>query len=99
MFELVAAALGGASKFAASDLRLGSSSRDPGVAPCAENTGSHSGDGGFGEVDVFLSWSWSIDLFSLDLLAFAKNLLIRGPMVMTRLLVRRAVLSHLVVAA
>ena len=27
---------------------------------------------------VFLSWSLSIDLFSLDLLAFAKNLFIRG---------------------
>ena len=46
-----------------------------------------------------MSWSWSIDLFSLDLLAFAKNLFIPGPMVMARFLVRREVLSHLVVAA
>ena len=53
MFELVAAALGGASKFAASNLRLGSSSRDPGVAPGAEHAGSNSRGGGFGEVDVF----------------------------------------------
>ena len=41
VFELVAAALGGASKFAASNVRLGSSSRDPGVAPRAEHTGSN----------------------------------------------------------
>ena len=53
MFELVAAALGGASKFAASNLRLGSSSRDPGVAPGAEHAGSNSRGGGFGGVDVF----------------------------------------------
>ena len=53
MCELVAAALGGASKFAVSSLRLGSSSRDPGVAPGAEHAGSNSRGGGFGEVDVF----------------------------------------------
>ena len=100
MFELVAAALGGASKLAAPNLRLGSSRRDPSVAPGAEHAGSNGRGGGFGEVDGFvLSWSWSVDFFSLDLLAFAKNLFIRGPMMMARFLVRREVLSNLVVAA
>ena len=99
MLELVAAALGGASKFASPDLRLGSSRRDPCFAPRTEHTGSN------GRVEVlvrfmfFLSWSWSIDLFSLDLLAFAKILFIRGPMATARFLVRREVLSHLDVAA
>ena len=53
MFELVAAALGGASKFASPDLRLGSSRRDPCVAPRTEHAGSNSRGGGFGEVDAF----------------------------------------------
>ena len=99
MFEIAAAALGGASKFAAPNLRLGSSRSDPSVAPGTEHAGSDGGGGGLGEVDVFSSWSWSIDLFSLDLLAFAKNLLIWGPMIMARFLVRREALSHLVVTA
>ena len=99
MFEIVTAALGGASKFAAPNLRLGSSRSDPSVAPGTEHAGSDGGGVGLGEVDIIFSWSWSIDLFSLDLLAFAKNLLIRGPMMMARFLVRREVLSHLVVAA
>ena len=64
MFELVAAALGCASKFAASNLRLGSSSRDPGVAPGAEHAGSNSRGGGFGELDVFLDGRGVLIFFS-----------------------------------
>ena len=54
MLELVAAALGGASKLASPDLRLGSSRRDPCVAPRTEHTGSNGRGGGFGEVYGFL---------------------------------------------
>ena len=53
MLELVAAALGGASKFASPDLRLGLSRRDPCVAPRTEHAGSNSRVGGFGEVYGF----------------------------------------------
>ena len=48
---------------------------------------------------VFLSWSWRMALLSLVLVAFAKNLLIRGPMTMAKFLVRRVFLSHLAVPA
>ena len=54
MFEIVAAALGGASKFAAPNLRLGSSRSDPSVAPGAEHTGGNGRGGGFSEDDVFV---------------------------------------------
>jgi hypothetical protein len=54
MFELVAAALGCASKFAAPNLRLGTPRHDPRVAPSTEHTGGNGGGGGFGEVDSFL---------------------------------------------
>ena len=54
MLELVAAALRGATKFASPDLRLGTSSRDPRVAPRTKHTGSHGGGGGFGEGYGFL---------------------------------------------
>ena len=43
MFEIVAAALGGASKLAAPNLRLGSSRSDPSVAPGTEHAGSDGG--------------------------------------------------------
>jgi hypothetical protein len=55
MFELVAAALGGASKFASPDLRLGSSRRAPCVAPRTKYTGSNGRGGGFGEDNGFLA--------------------------------------------
>ena len=48
MLEFVAAALGGATKFASPDLRLGSSRRDPCVAPRTKHTGSHGRGRSFG---------------------------------------------------
>ena len=50
VFGLVAAALGGASKFAATNLGLGSPRGDPRVAPGAEHTSGHGCGGGFSEV-------------------------------------------------
>ena len=43
---------------------------------------------------VFLSWSWRVDLLAGVLLALGKNRLIRGPMVLARLLVRVVLRSH-----
>lgn len=99
VLEFVAAALGGATEFASPDLGLGASRRDPRVAPSTKHTGSNGGVEVLVKVIVFLSWSWSMALFSLVLLALAKNLFIRGPIALARLLVRRVVLSHLDVAA
>ena len=53
VFELVAAALGGASKFAATNLGLVSPRGDPRVAPGAEHFSGHGWGGGFSEVDGF----------------------------------------------
>jgi hypothetical protein len=47
---------------------------------------------------VFLSWSWRIDLLVWVLLAPGKNLLIRGPIVLVRLLVKVVLRSHLEMA-
>ena len=47
VFELVAAAFGSASEFAATDLGLGSPRGDPSVAPSAEHTGGDDWGGGF----------------------------------------------------
>ena len=79
MLELVAAALGGASKFASPDLTFGSSRRDPCVAPRTKHTGSNGRGGGFGEDYCFRELVVEYRPFLLDLLAFAKNLLIRRP--------------------
>jgi len=54
MFKLVAAAFLGASKSASAYLGLGAPSRDPSVAPGAEDTGGNSWDGGSGDVNGFL---------------------------------------------
>ena len=51
MFKLVAAAFLGASKSASAYLGLGAPSRDPSVAPGAEDTGGNGWGGGFGDVD------------------------------------------------
>ena len=54
MLKLVAAAFLGASKSASANLGLGAPSRDPSVAPCAEDTGGNGWCGGFGDVDGLL---------------------------------------------
>ena len=54
MFKLVAAAFLGASKSASAYLGLGAPSRDPSVAPGAEDTGGNGWCGGFGDVDGLL---------------------------------------------
>jgi len=54
VFKLVAAAFLGASKSASAYLGLGAPSRDPSVAPGAEDTGGNSWGGGSGDVNGFL---------------------------------------------
>tara|TARA_B110000285_G_scaffold142480_1_gene159258 strand:- start:81 stop:368 length:288 start_codon:yes stop_codon:yes gene_type:complete len=54
VFKLVAAAFLGASKSASAYLGLGAPSRDPSVAPGAEDTGGNSWGGGSGDANGFL---------------------------------------------
>jgi len=54
VFKLVAAAFMSASKSASAYLGLGTPSRNPSVAPGAEDTGGNGWGGGFGDVDGFL---------------------------------------------